>query len=335
MIEIIMLMMLGNAGALMDVQINIDEKTELVTELEKEFEELLVKKTAQEVKLNILFNEFKQYEREEEWDNSKTRQEFVEFKAREVKSEWRVEYRILDKIIVEFNKLEHDLETAKILLERMNKDFENITKANSDVNRYNNISISLSKNCQTMIEYGLYTNCPTYRELFDTFDTTNPTASGTMTDYGYDVSRENIMKKHWKFYEYQTDFDLIMVDPDSDYQNKSVNIEIQASNFTTLSVVGSDNARGFKNGSYTTWENFKVTEDCRQIIVAPNMELITQAVEYARNNCNGEIEVLENTVIKQEPTPHNDRNWRDSPALVYQDWLRNAIENNKGLMLGG
>jgi hypothetical protein len=38
------------------------------------------------------------------------------------------------------------------------------------------------------------------------------------------------------------------------------------------------------------------------------------------------------------PTPQTDFNyyqdWESSPALVYQNWLKNAIENNKELRLG-
>jgi hypothetical protein len=131
---------------------------------------------------------------------------------------------------------------------------------------------------------------------------------------GYDVKRVGIMDRHWKFYETEDNYDLIMVDPDS--------------------VIGSDNSRNFNQGSYTTWENFKQTDNCKKIIVAPDIELITQAVEYAKNDCNGEVEVLESTVVHKEPTPHDDRNWRESPALVYQNWLYNAIQNNKELRLG-
>ena len=255
-------------------------------------------------------------------------------KAREVKDLWRDEYRDYKELEKQEEQLQHDLDTAKVLLERMKGDYEKIEKANSNPDRYTNVSISLSKNCKTMIEYGLHTVCPTYRELVELFDTTNPIASGHFVDEGYDVKRVNVMDRHWKFYETEDDYDLVMVDPDAPFQSKSIAIEIQANNFTTLSVIGNDNSRNFNQGSYTTWENFKQTVNCKRIMVAPDIELITQAVEYAKNDCNGEIDILENTVIRKEPTPHNDRNWRESPALVYQNWLYNAIQNNKELRLG-
>uniref|UniRef100_A0AAT9J945 ORF33 n=1 Tax=Nitrosopumilaceae spindle-shaped virus TaxID=3065433 RepID=A0AAT9J945_9VIRU len=334
MIEVIFLMMLGNADALTDLQIDIDEQTEKVAELEAEFEELKTEKRDKEVKMNVLFVEYKSWDNKYENEETQAMKSYYYSKYLESKNLWRDEFQDLKKIETKYDSMEHDLETAKVLLEKMEGDFEKIQKANSNPDRYTNVSISLSKNCQTMIEHGLYTNCPTYRELVELFDTTNPTASGHFVDMGYDVKRVGIMDRHWKFYETEDNYDLVMVDPDAPFQSKSIAIEIQASKFTTLSVIGSDNSRSFNQSSYTTWENFKQTPNCKKIIVAPDIELIKQAVKYAVNDCNGEIDVLENTVVHQEPTPHNDRNWRDSPALVYQNWLREAIENNKGLMLG-
>jgi len=334
MIEVIFLMMLGNADALTDLQINIDEQTEKIAELELEFEELKTEKRDKEIKMNVLFVEYKSWDNKYENEETQAMKTYYYSKYLEIKNMWRDEFHDLKDIEEEYDLVEHDLDTAKVLLELMEGDMEKILKANSNPDRYTNVSISLSKNCQIMIKYGLDTVCPTYRELVELFDTTNPTASGHFVDEGYDVKRVGVMDRHWKFYETEDSYDLVMVDPDAPFQNKSISIEIQSNTFTTLSVIGNDNSRNFNQGSYTTWENFKQTDNCKKIIVAPDIELITQAVEYATNNCNGEIDVLEKTVVHNEPTPHNDRNWRDSPALVYQDWLRNAIENNKGLMLG-
>ena len=119
-----------------------------------------------------------------------------------------------------------------------------------------------------------------------------------------------------------------MVDPDAEFQNKSVNIEIQVRDFTTLSK------QSTRDGSTLVWKNFKVKNDCKRILVAPDMELITEAVEFAKNNCSGEIEHVEEIVIKQKTTPHDYKKWRDSPALVYQNWLKDAIANNKELRIG-
>ena len=130
------------------------------------------------------------------------------------------------------------------------------------------------------------------------------------------------------------DFELVVVDPDSDFQHKSINIEIQPRAFTSLALIGDSNTKNWTNESYTTWHNFKVDDNCKRIMVAPDLELIAEAVEFARNNCDGEMTLLENKTVKRESTEWSDRDWRSSPALVYQDWLRNAIENNKGLRLG-
>jgi FtsZ-binding cell division protein ZapB len=335
MIEVIFLMMLGNADVLADLQIDIDELKEKVEKLELEYEEIKEQRTVKEIKMNVIYVEY------EDWDKKSNNNEesdamkiYLSAKAREVKDLWREEYRDLKEIQKQEKVLEHELETSKILLEKMEGDFEKIKNANSNPDRYTNVSLSLSKNCQIMIKYGLDTVCPTYRELVELFDTTNPTASGHFVDMGYDVKRVGVMDRHWKFYETEDNYELVMVDPDAPFQNKSISIEIQSNTFTTLSVIGSDNSRNFNQGSYTTWENFKQTDNCKKIIVAPDIELFTQAVEYAKNDCNGEVEVLESTVVHKEPTPHDDRKWRESPALVYQNWLYNAIQNNKELRLG-
>ena len=334
MIEIMMLMLLGNADMLFELETDIDSQIKLVAQLELEFEELQIERTATEIRMNVLFTEFKQYEREEDWDNSKSRQDFVEFKSRELKNEWRQENFKLEDIVERYVELTHELETAKVILESMEKDFVNLTNANSDPDRYVDVSISLSKNCKTMIKYDLYTNCPTIRELFDTFDNTDDTVSGIMIDDGFhDIQRVDIMQKHWKFYKDMDNFNIVMVDPDADFQRNSINVEIQAREFKTLSVMGSNDARGFSDNEYTVWKNFKVTDNCKRILVAPDMELIAQAVEFAQSKCRGDVD-LETDVIKRNPTLHEDKNWRDSPALVYQNWLKNAIAVNKLLRIG-
>ena len=334
MIEVIFLMMLGNADVLVDLQIDIEEQTEKVAELEAELEELLEKKQDKIVKMNVLFVEYSSWDKQGEFEESDALATYYKSKAREVKNLWREQNFELRDLETKEDELTHELDTAKVLLERMEGDYEKIEKANSNPDRYTNVSISLSKNCQIMIKYGLDTVCPTYRELVELFDTTNPTASGHFEDLGYDITRVGIMDRHWKFYETEDNYDLVMVDPDAPFQNKSISIEIQSNTFTTLSVIGNDNSRNFNQGSYTTWENFKQSDNCKKIIVAPDIELITQAVEYAKNNCNGEVEVLESTVVHKEPTPHDDRKWMESPALVYQNWLYNAMQNNKELRIG-
>ena len=328
-------MLLGNADSLSELQSEVDSQFELVAQLELEFEELQIERTATEIRMNVLFTEFKQYEREEDWDNSKTRQDFVEFKARELKNEWRQENFKLEDIVKRYVELTHELDTAKVILTSMEKDAVNLAKANSNAVRYTDVSVSLSKNCKTMLKYDLYTNCPTIQELFDTFDNTDDTVSGVMVDDGFhDVKRVDIMNKHWRFYDTFNDFNLVMVDPDAPFQRASVNVEIQAREFKTLSVMGNNDMRSFNDGAYTVWKNFKITDNCKRILVAPDMELIAQAIEFAKNSCNGEVELLESTVVEQKTTPHDFKKWRDSPALVYQNWLKDAIANNKELRIG-
>jgi FtsZ-binding cell division protein ZapB len=154
MIEVIFLMMLGNADVLADLQIDIDELKEKVEKLELEYEEIKEKRTAKEIKMNVIYVEY------EDWDKKSNNDEesdamkiYLSAKAREVKDLWREEYRDLKEIEKQEKVLEHELETSKVLLEKMEGDFEKIKNANSNPDRYTNVSLSLSKNCQIMIKY--------------------------------------------------------------------------------------------------------------------------------------------------------------------------------------
>ena len=333
MIEMIMLLILGNSEALVDMQLELDILTLEVEELQTKYDGIMVDRVALEIKLNELYRAFKQSAVEEDYDNSLAMKQAIQHRTLELKSEWRVSYNDLKDMVKLQDEVGEALDLKTTLLELEDKKMERLLKVNSNPERYNNISITLSKNCQTLIQYNLHTNCPTYRELFDAFDTTDPMVSGVMIEGKNDVVRVDIMKKHWKFYD-TNEFDLIMVQPDADFQRKSVNIEIQVTDFKTLALHGSDNQRGFQDNTYTVWKNFKTSADCKQIMVAPRMNLIEQAVEYAKNACNGELDIP--TIVT--PVKQTDFNrmsdWESSPALVYQNWLKNAMQNNKELRIG-
>jgi FtsZ-binding cell division protein ZapB len=69
MIEVIFLMMLGNADVLADLQIDIDELKEKVEKLELEYEEIKEKRTAKEIKMNVIYVEY------EDWDKKSNNDE--------------------------------------------------------------------------------------------------------------------------------------------------------------------------------------------------------------------------------------------------------------------
>ena len=333
MIEMIMLLILGNADALVDMQLELDALTLEVEELQVKYDDIELDRADLEIKLNELYRAFKQSELEESYDNSKAMKQHLKQTTILLKSDWRVSYSDLKDLVKLQNEIGERLDLKTILLELEEKKMENLLKSNSDTERYHSISITLSRNCQTLIQYDLYTNCPTYRELFDTFDTTDSMVSGIMVEGKNDIERINIMQKHWKFYDL-TNFDLIMVDPDSDFQHKSINIEIQATDFKTLALHGDSNTKGFQDNTYTVWNNFKTTSNCQQIMVAPHMNLIEQAVTFAKNACNGELDISQTTTTLPQTDFNRWKDWESSPALVYQNWLKNAMQNNKELRIG-
>jgi FtsZ-binding cell division protein ZapB len=69
MIEVIFLMMLGNADVLADLQIDIDELKEKVEKLELEYEEIKEQRTVKEIKMNVIYVEY------EDWDKKSNNNE--------------------------------------------------------------------------------------------------------------------------------------------------------------------------------------------------------------------------------------------------------------------
>ena len=92
-------MMLGNADALTDLQIDIDELKEKVEELELEYKEIKEKRTAKEIKMNVIYIEYEDWDKKSNNDDeSDAMKIYLSAKAREVKDLWREEYRDLKEI---------------------------------------------------------------------------------------------------------------------------------------------------------------------------------------------------------------------------------------------
>lgn len=192
---------------------------------------------------------------------------------------------------------------------------------------YQFVTISLSDTCITMIENDYPTKCPTYRTLYHTFDTSIPLISGQMEDLGHDLKRgEPKYDNHWKYYEQMKDWKVIIVDPDHEVKNRAVNIVVQPNTFDYVENIKSPN----KNESYSSenseryiWKNMKVTQ-CRDAIVAPDLESIATVVEHVMSKCTTDLNQKE--TIQIMPTPYIKE---DSPSWNFFQWLNNAMNNCK------
>jgi len=192
------------------------------------------------------------------------------------------------------------------------------------------ISIILSNSCMTAIKHGVNQDCPTYRELYDMFDTSIPVISGEMVDLGYDIKRsKSKYNEYWNYYKQMENWKVITVDPDSRMLEQSINIIIQPTYFDYLEVNNvNSKSDSFNNelGERYVWSNIKVSKRCDKILVAPDMELVGKAISHVMNDCESDLENKE--TIKVIPTPFLKD---DSPAWGYFTWLQKAIKNCVGL----
>ena len=207
-----------------------------------------------------------------------------------------------------------DLNAARLASNLSNRDYQFVT-------------LTLSDTCLTMIENGFKTNCPTYRDLYHTFDTSIPIISGQMEDLGYDLKRsEPQYDNHWKYYEQVKEWKVIIVDPDNEIVNRAANIVIQPNTFRYVENIHSYN----KNPSINTedmeryvWSNMKVTS-CRDAIVSPDLKSIAIVIEHMMSKCTTELDIIE--TIQVMPTPYVKE---DSPAWNFFTWLNNAMNDCK------
>jgi len=230
-----------------------------------------------------------------------------------------------------YDKRLDDLREAKneVILSQdsLSDALEDVTEARVNANQQSQgdnkfINIVLSNTCLSMIEKGLPTKCPTYRDLM-IYDNTVKHVSGKFVDHGYDVKRESPMyKNYWKYYTQQPEWKIITVDPDPDIMERGITITIEASGFTYLENIKSVD----KTPSYNStgleryeWHNVKYYDNCRNVMIAPDMDLLPDVINNIWNDCE-----------KQEPNIieliFDDFETKDSQWYVYATWLKDAME---------
>lgn len=221
-----------------------------------------------------------------------------------------------------------------LLEDRLEELLKELTIARVDANRVHRtvqfVAIVLSDTCLTMIQNNMTTNCPTYTELRDMFDNTLPNISGDFVQGEYDIYREpSKYKNYWNFYKQIENWKIITVDPDIGMLRQSSVVVIQPSGFTYLENIETQQ----KSASYNAtgheryvWNDIKYSDNCRNVIVAPDMELITKAIGHFISGCKDIHEVKETIDVPKTPF-----NILDSMSVQYRTWLNNAILQCKGL----
>jgi len=243
--------------------------------------------------------------------------------------EWRQEKHIFKLIERELNEFTEKFELIKTELELAEKNLEKFLKTKQNKTIHQNVSITLSNSCITLIENGFNTQCPSYYELFMLYDNMNPEISGEFVESPNDIRRvSSNYSTHLGFYDSFPNWILVMVDPDIEFMmdGHTANIEIQSRHFQVM------NPFGYKTpytGTMTIYDDVKISADCKQVIIAPDIDLINRVLVYVMGNCTGELDLEPNYRIYQ---PYAQPEWWESPALMYQDWLKKAKTTYGNLM---
>jgi hypothetical protein len=255
-----------------------------------------------------------------------------------------LEYRIQVKL---FDIAERELERALdiynigILEHRTNESLEDalnvemdellakLTEARIKLNlayrEYQFINVNLSKTCQMLIEQGLQTNCPTYREMVPLFDNTLPTISGAFVEVGYDLKRlPSPLQDHWNFYQQLTKTRVVSVDADTDLFDRGVNITIEARDFTMVEQSGATDKSDSYNSStleQTIWHNIHVSERCDSVSVGPDLKVIEAAILHVLNKCTTDLSEFQE-IVEHEPTVIPKE---ESAQWNYLKWIADIV----------
>ena len=193
------------------------------------------------------------------------------------------------------------------------------------------VSVLLSQGCEILIKHDMPTKCPSYAELREQFDNTFPHVSGKFEFVDNDLRRETIkVQNHWKYYEQYDNWIIVMVDPDTSFAKRSVNVVVQPREFESTSLYGHTNINSYSNNTITTWKNIKISDDCRTLLVAPDMKLITEAVNHAMYRCTTELDVVpfERDIVRQ--VYERVLNYLQQ----YEDWLEKNYEKIRQYRIG-
>lgn len=245
-------------------------------------------------------------------------------KLKIAQKEYAIEQNRYDKRMTDLREAKNEIIK---LQDSLGDALRGVTDARLEANKQSQgdnkfINIKLSNTCLSMIENGLPTKCPTYRDLM-IYDNTVKHVSGEFTDMGYDVKREKPMyKNYWKYYQQQPEWKIITVDPDPAIIDRGVTITIEASEFTYLENIKSVdktpsyNATGLERYE---WHNVKYYDNCKNVMIAPDMDLLPDVINNIWNDCE-----------KQEPNIieliFDDFETKDSQWYAYATWLKDAME---------
>jgi hypothetical protein len=222
---------------------------------------------------------------------------------------------------------QRELELHDILDEILLELTETKTKLNLFFRDFQFISVNLSKTCLTMIEYGLQTACPTYREMVPAFDNTLRYVSGEFVDVGYDIKRlPSPLTDHWRYYEQVPAWRVVTVDADPSLFKRGVEITVQAKDFVVIERTGATDKTDSYNSNtleQTTWKNIHVSKKCDSVTVGPDMNVIEAAILHVLNKCTTDLSEFKD-VVQREPTIIQKE---ESAHWQYLKWIAELVKS--------
>ena len=156
-------------------------------------------------------------------------------------------------------------------------------------------SIRLSGTCIVLIENGYPNNCPTYQELKDAFDNTDPRISGgfSPSESGNDIRRDvPPMEKHWLYYEQLPNWKIITVDPHPYLMQKGLLIDVAP--MTVKSVHKPSIAQDCDDPDkaigceYDVQYDIVIDKYCGHASVSPDLKSIGEAIKQLMKDCHDE-----------------------------------------------
>ena len=361
MIDIIMIIALALLPGMMDYEISeiekeIEQIKKFLDRLEPDF--LAVEKEKEEHE-SVVSNTYAAYmtlkEKLDDMETDDPDYDVMRDEYEIARSAWLGATAKEETLRFIYDELRENYDRQKLKLELAEKKLENVLKSKTNTKKNDRIGIRLSSVCETLIEndsnvrkigYADWSGwvykteevqiCPTYAQLAATYDNTNPHISGKFIPGEFDVYREDPKKNHWKYYDQTKNGNpafglVIMVDPDAEWEKRSTIIEIQSRAFKTVNVWGGQSKQSsYQNNTITTYSGLFISPKCDLIMTSPNMQMITDALNFAYSGCSESFEVNPN-VTRLESTPIVIS---DFSYYKYVEWLEKALENYKGYMIG-
>jgi len=230
------------------------------------------------------------------------------------------------------DSLQEKVDKLTLEIELKQKSLERLLEIQKPSEPKKFVGVTLSQTCERLILVNATHDCPTYSQLIQAFDNTNPLVSGQFYEKNNDLRRADTpMKNHWEFYDHKKYGTVVMVDPDNDYKKRAVIVEIQPNDFQVVNIWGGQSKQsGFVNGTIISYTGLYVDSDCRRILSAPDMERITNTINFATSGCSETFEINPNIITLNQTAVDKSIH----KEYQYQEWLEKVIEDFRGWMVG-